>query len=160
MLSKMPRGRPLNLLLEVGAMGGRTGPADCEEAAAVAREIAGMRVGYLRLAGIEAFEGIFGGTPRDAETHVAAFMERVGQVACKCDAAGSFGVDEVILTAGGSAFFDQVVRRCRAFSSHVVKRWFCGPGVISPMIMDSMPQRWTGFGSERWKQQCVCLAQL
>jgi D-serine dehydratase len=109
-LSKMPPGRPLNLLLEVGAMGGRTGLRTVEDAAAVAREIAGMSgSGLLRLAGIEAFEGIFGGTPREAETRVTAFMEHVTEVARRCDANGSFGVGEVVLTAGGSAFFDQVV---------------------------------------------------
>jgi len=108
-LSKLPRGRPVNLLLEVGAMGGRTGLRTVADAAAVAREIAGMQ-GYLHLAGIEAFEGIFGGTPREAETHVASFMERVSEVARQCDAAGVFGPGEVILTAGGSAFFDQVVK--------------------------------------------------
>ena len=109
-LSNMPRSRPLNLLLEVGAMGGRTGLRTVDDAAAVAQEIGKMSgSGLLRLAGIEAFEGIFGGTPREAETHVAAFMERVSEVARRCDANGSFGADEVILTAGGSAFFDQVV---------------------------------------------------
>jgi D-serine dehydratase len=109
-LSKMPRGRPVNLLLEVGAMGGRTGLRTVEDAAAVAREIGEMSgAGLLRLAGVEAFEGIFGGTAREAETQVASFMERVSEVARRCDTNGSFGVDEVILTAGGSAFFDQVV---------------------------------------------------
>jgi D-serine dehydratase len=91
-------------------MGGRTGLRTVEDAAAVAREIAGMSgSGLLRLAGIEAFEGIFGGTPREAETRVTAFMEHVTEVARRCDANGSFGVGEVVLTAGGSAFFDQVV---------------------------------------------------
>jgi D-serine dehydratase len=107
-LSRIPGSRPVNLLLEVGAMGGRTGLRTVADAAAVAREI-GRMGGSLRLAGIEAFEGIFGGTPREAESHVAAFMEHVSEVARRCDADGSFGVDEVILTAGGSAFFDQVV---------------------------------------------------
>jgi D-serine dehydratase len=108
-LSKLPRSRPVNLLLEVGAMGGRTGLRTVTDAVAVAREIAGIQ-GYLRLAGIEAFEGIFGGTPREAETHVASFMERVSEVARQCDSAGVFAPGEVVLTAGGSAFFDQVVK--------------------------------------------------
>lgn len=106
-LSKLPPGRPVNLLLEVGAMGGRTGLRTVDEAAAVAREIGGM-AGWLRLAGIEAFEGIFGGTPREAEVQVAAFMERVSEVARRCDFSDT--LSEVILTAGGSAFFDQVVK--------------------------------------------------
>jgi D-serine deaminase-like pyridoxal phosphate-dependent protein len=107
-LSKLPRGRPVNLLLEVGAMGGRTGLRTVEDAADVAKEISTM-AGCVRLAGIEAFEGIFGGTPREAETHVASFMERVSEVARRCDSTGAFGTDQVVLTAGGSAFFDQVV---------------------------------------------------
>ncbi len=89
-LIKVPRGRPVNLLLEVGAMGGRTGLRTVDEAAAVAREIGGNGGScLLRLAGIEAFEGIFGGTPREAETQVAAFMERVSEVARRCDFSGS-----------------------------------------------------------------------
>jgi D-serine dehydratase len=112
-LSKLPRSRPVNLLLEVGAMGGRTGLRTVDDAAAVGREIAFMD-GHVRLAGIEAFEGIFGGTPREAETHVASFMERVSEVARQCDAAGVFGPGEVVLTAGGSAFFDQVVKALKA----------------------------------------------
>ncbi len=106
-LSTLPRGRPVNLLLEVGAMGGRTGLRTVEEAVAVAREIGGM-TGCLRLAGIEAFEGIFGGTPREAEAQVAALLERVSEVARRCDFSET--LDEIILTAGGSAFFDQVVK--------------------------------------------------
>jgi D-serine dehydratase len=106
-LSKLPRSRPVNLLLEVGAMGGRTGLRTADEAAAVATEIGGM-AGCVRLAGIEAFEGIFGGTPREAETQVVSFMERVSEVARRCDF--SAALDEIVLTAGGSAFFDQVVK--------------------------------------------------
>ena len=108
-LSKLPRGRPVNLLLEVGAMGGRTGLRTVDEAVAVAKEIGGM-AGCSSLAGIEAFEGIFGGTPREAEVQVASFMERVSEVARRCDSAGAFAGEEVVLTAGGSAFFDQVVK--------------------------------------------------
>ena len=95
-------------MLEVGAKGGRTGLRTVDEAVAVAEQIETLGGGYLQLAGIEAFEGIFGGTPREAETHVASFMEHVSEVARRCD--GVFSVDEVVLTAGGSAFFDQVVK--------------------------------------------------
>jgi D-serine dehydratase len=114
-LSKLPRSRPVNLLLEVGAMGGRTGLRTVDGAVTVATEIAEMSAGgSLRLAGIEAFEGIFAGSPREAETSVTSFMQQVSEVARGCDAAGAFGVDEVILTAGGSAHFDQVVKALQA----------------------------------------------
>jgi D-serine dehydratase len=112
-LSKLPRTRPLNLFLEVGAAGGRTGVRTVDEALSVARELAGMRES-LRLVGIEAFEGIFSGTPREAEISVEAFMLRVSEVARRCDEEGLFGGTQIILTAGGSAYFDQVVKALTA----------------------------------------------
>jgi len=114
-LAHLPRGRPINLLLEVGAMGGRTGLRSVDGAATVATEIAEMSAGgSLRLAGIEAFEGIFAGSPREAEASVTTFMQQVSEVARQCDRAGVFGADEIILTAGGSAHFDQVVKALTA----------------------------------------------
>ena len=114
-LSKLPRGRPLNLLLEVGAVGGRTGVRTVDDAVVVAKEVAAMSdSGSLRLAGIEAFEGIFPGTPREAEANVSSFMERVSEVARHCDGIGAFRSPEVVLTAGGSAHFDQVVKALNA----------------------------------------------
>ena len=107
-LSKLPRGRALNLLLEVGAAGGRTGVRTVEEALLVAREVAGLS-DSLRLAGIEAFEGIFPGSPAEAEVNVEAFMKRVSEIAHRCDVEHLFG-ESAILTAGGSAYFDQVVK--------------------------------------------------
>ena len=114
-LSKLPRTRPINLLLEVGAMGGRTGARTVDDALLIAKETTAMSAsGSLRLAGIEAFEGIFAGTPREAETNVAGFMQQVSEIARQCDSAGSFRGAEVILTAGGSAHFDQVVKSLTA----------------------------------------------
>ena len=114
-LSKLPQGRPINLLLEVGAVGGRTGVRTVDDALQVAKEVTAMSdSGSLRLAGIEAFEGIFAGSPREAESNVARFMDRVSEVARKCDGTESFRGAEVILTAGGSAHFDQVVEALSA----------------------------------------------
>jgi D-serine dehydratase len=108
-LSRVPRGRAVNLLLEVGAAGGRTGVRTAEDALRVAREVAGMS-DSLRLAGIEAFEGIFPGNPREAEVNVETFMQQVGEVARRCDAEQLFGGENIVLSAGGSAYFDQVVK--------------------------------------------------
>jgi D-serine dehydratase len=107
-LSKLPRGRALNLLLEVGAVGGRTGVRTVDDALLVAREVAG-KSNSLRLAGIEAFEGIFPGSPAEAEVGVEALMKQVSEVARRCDAEQLFGGESIVLTAGGSAYFDQVV---------------------------------------------------
>jgi D-serine dehydratase len=108
-LSKLPRGRALNLLLEVGVAGGRTGVRTVDDALLVAREVAGMG-DSLQLAGIEAFEGIFPGSPAEAEVNVEAFMRQVSEVGRRCDAEQLFGSESVVLTAGGSAYFDQVVK--------------------------------------------------
>jgi len=109
-LAKVARGRPVNLLLEVGAMGGRTGIRTLEDAVEVAGEIGAMSAGgSVRLAGIEAYEGIFPGSPGEVESRVTSFLGHVGTVARQFDADGAFAGSEVILTAGGSAHFDQVV---------------------------------------------------
>ncbi len=105
--------RPINLLLEVGAPGGRTGARSAGEAVRVAREITGLG-GLLRLVGVEAFEGIFPGSPRESEVAVDTFLKHVAQVAQTCDDDGLFRGDSIVLTAGGSAHFDQVVKALRA----------------------------------------------
>jgi D-serine dehydratase len=110
-LLKLPPRRPVNLLLEVGAPGGRTGVRTIDDAVLVAREVVAMSdSGTLRLAGIEAFEGVFAGSPHEAEVRVTSFMDQVSDVARHCDSIGAFLGTEVVLTAGGSAHFDQVVK--------------------------------------------------
>ena len=64
----------------------------------------------LRLAGIEAFEGIFPGTPAEAEVSVEALMRQVSEIARRCDMEQLFAGESIVLTAGGSAYFDQVVK--------------------------------------------------
>jgi len=76
-------------------MGGRTGVRTVDEALLVAREVAGMS-DSLRLAGIEAFEGIFPGSPAEAEVGVEALMKQVSEVARRCDAEQLFGGESVV----------------------------------------------------------------
>jgi D-serine deaminase-like pyridoxal phosphate-dependent protein len=99
--------RPLPVLVELGYPGGRTGCRNLAEAEAVARAVA--RAGSLRLAGAAGYEGLIG---RDRGP------EAVGRVAAYCRelralgellAATGLAPDELILSAGGSAFFDVVV---------------------------------------------------
>jgi D-serine dehydratase len=93
--------RPLEVLLEVGAMGGRTGARDAATAMRVARAIAAAP--GLALAGVEAFEGLLPDT-----TQVDAFLGTLVATARACAAEGLFGGEEVLLTAGGTAFFDRI----------------------------------------------------
>jgi D-serine deaminase-like pyridoxal phosphate-dependent protein len=99
--------RPLPVLVELGYPGGRTGCRDLAAAEAVARAVA--QAGSLRLAGAAGYEGLIG---RDRSP------QTVGKIAAYCRELRSLGAllaaglapDELILSAGGSAFFDVVVR--------------------------------------------------
>ena len=93
--------RPLPVLLEVGAKGGRTGARSTEAALDVARAIAAAP--GLALAGVEAFEGLLAETAQ-----VDAFLGTLVATARACAAEGLFGTEEILLTAGGTAFFDRI----------------------------------------------------
>lgn len=93
--------RPLKVLLEVGAKGGRTGARSTEAALDVARAIAAAP--GLALAGVEAFEGLLAETAQ-----VDTFLGMLVATARACAAEGLFGAEEILLTAGGTAFFDRI----------------------------------------------------
>ena len=93
--------RPLKVLLEVGAKGGRTGARSTDAALEVARAIAAAP--GLALAGVEAFEGLLAETAQ-----VDAFLGTLVATARACAAEGLFGTEEILLTAGGTAFFDRI----------------------------------------------------
>lgn len=107
-------GRPLQLLIELGLGGGRAGCRTIDAALAVARAVKEAEP-HLALRGVEAFEGIipFGPDSRDDERRVGAFVESIGTLAHACDEQGLFANGEVLLTAGGSAFFDIVTSHLR-----------------------------------------------
>ena len=97
--------RAIDVLLEIGYPGGRTGCRNLETALAVAEAIA--RTPGLRLAGVENFEGLL---KNPAE--VDAFLGRYGEIVTQVAARGLFRREgPIVLTAGGSAFFDRVARR-------------------------------------------------
>lgn len=99
-------GRRLQVLIELGLPGGRTGFRDDAEALAAAERIAASP--HVCLRGIEAFEGIVQGleaAERDAK--VDALLERIVRLAEHCHDAGLFA-GEPMLSAGGSALFDRV----------------------------------------------------
>ncbi len=103
--------RPLPLLVELGIAGKRAGCRDLDEAMAVARAIAAAP--GLRLAGIEGYEGLLVSDDRDADVAaVAAFVARLADLLRLADGEGLFGpgADPILLSAGGSAYFDLVAR--------------------------------------------------
>ncbi|WP_237532742.1 alanine racemase [Streptomyces sp. SID8352] len=97
--------RPLDVVVELAAgEGARTGARTAAECAAVADAVAATRT--LRLAGVAGYEGE---VPAADPERVRAWLRRLVELAAELDAAGRFaGVDEVVLSAGGSAWFDAV----------------------------------------------------
>ncbi|MGW0577384.1 amino acid deaminase [Streptomyces sp. NPDC002920] len=97
--------RPLDVVVELAAgEGARTGARTEAECAAVADAVAAT--GTLRLAGVAGYEGEVPGA--DPE-RVRAYLRRLTGLAADFDKAGRFaGLDEVIVSAGGSAWFDAV----------------------------------------------------
>ena len=104
--------RPFEVLLEVGVAGGRTGVRAHDAALALARRAHDSAA--VMLAGVECYEGL-GNTGRSEDDRPATddLMDRVERLVRACDAEGLFGVDEVIVSAGGSGVFDLVVPRLR-----------------------------------------------
>lgn len=100
--------RPLNVLVEKGFSGGRTGCRTNDEALAVARAVAASP--HLVLAGVEGFEGIIRKADATSTTQaIEAFLAGIVELAEACDAQGLFAGDAILLSAGGSAYFDLVV---------------------------------------------------
>jgi len=95
--------RRLQVLVEAGALGGRTGVRTLVEGLAVA-EAAAAAPG-LALRGIEAFEGIFQTLP-DSVDRATAMLDLVTALASGCADRGLFATGPVILSAGGSGLFD------------------------------------------------------
>jgi D-serine dehydratase len=101
--------RPITVLLEGGIAGGRTGCRTLEEGLHVARAVADAP--ELALVGIEGFEGLINRLqPPDTEAAVRSFLDFLVELASACAREDLFTPGPVHLTAGGSAFFDQVIR--------------------------------------------------
>ncbi|HET6354964.1 amino acid deaminase [Streptomyces sp.] len=97
--------RPLDVVVELGAgEGARTGARTEADCAAVADAVAAART--LRLVGVAGYEGE---VPQADDDRVHAWLRRLAALAADFDKAGRFeGADEIIVSAGGSAWFDAV----------------------------------------------------
>ncbi|MGA5288692.1 amino acid deaminase [Streptomyces pseudogriseolus] len=97
--------RPLDVVVELGAgKGARTGVRTEAECAAVADAVAGART--LRLVGVAGYEGE---VPEADPERVRTWLRRLVALAVDFDKAGRFaGLDEIVVSAGGSAWFDAV----------------------------------------------------
>jgi D-serine deaminase-like pyridoxal phosphate-dependent protein len=97
--------RPLDVVVELGAgEGARTGVRTEAECAAVADAVAAAAT--LRLVGVAGYEGE---VPDANGDRVRAWLRRLVDLAAEFDTAGRFdATDEIVVSAGGSAWFDTV----------------------------------------------------
>ncbi|MFH9587582.1 amino acid deaminase [Streptomyces luteogriseus] len=97
--------RPVDVVVELAAgEGARTGVRTETACAAVADAVAGTRT--LRLVGVAGYEGE---VPKADTERVTAWLRRLVALAADFDKAGRFaGLDEIVVSAGGSAWFDAV----------------------------------------------------
>ncbi|MBW4032049.1 MAG: amino acid deaminase [Acidobacteria bacterium] len=105
LLAESPGTRPLDVLIEFGAPGGRTGARGTEAALAVAREV--LAAPRLRLRGVAGYEGSYGAdrspsTLARVRTYLSELRELMSTL-LTWDA-----LLEPLVTAGGSAYFEVV----------------------------------------------------
>ncbi|MFE7109658.1 amino acid deaminase [Streptomyces sp. NPDC057575] len=97
--------RPVDVVVELGAgEGARTGVRTEAECVAVADAVAAT--GTLRLVGVAGYEGE---VPKASAERVRDWLDRLVALAVDFDRAGRFASgEEIVISAGGSAWFDAV----------------------------------------------------
>ena len=102
---------PVGVFVELGVPGGRTGARSEDEAVAVAAAV--HDTDRLRLVGVEGFEGLLAPdrSPQALAT-VDAFLDRMQRLTTRLADDGAFSAGgPVLVSAGGSRFFDRVAAR-------------------------------------------------
>ncbi|MGY4647809.1 alanine racemase [Mycobacterium sp. URHB0021] len=109
--------RPVNVLVEFGAAGGRCGARTLDEAIAVGQAIA--RSPRLALAGVAGYEGALGhDRSAGAVERITAYLDELGRLHT---ALAGLMTPESLITAGGSAYPDLVAAALRAHRNDTVR---------------------------------------
>jgi D-serine dehydratase len=118
-LAALETPRPLHVLVELGMTGGRTGARSIEAALDIARAVS--RAPTLRLAGIEGYEGLAERGELDSTLRaVDRFLDEMVRLAEAVDRE-RLVEGAMILSAGGSAYFDRVVLRFGSIGPEVTR---------------------------------------
>lgn len=97
--------RPLDVCVEIGAVGGRTGCRDAQTVDQVAAAVVGSP--WLRLVGVAGYEGTLGHDVSAAGlARVRTYLQQMRSAVLRL--AGLFEAGVVEVTAGGSTYFDLV----------------------------------------------------
>ncbi|MCR8726053.1 amino acid deaminase [Frigidibacter sp. ROC022] len=111
-LAETPLAQPIRMLLEVGVTGGRTGVRSTAEGLALADAMAAADPTRFRFAGVAAFEGVVPGAAESLQP-VIDYAQSTVDIAAALPPALLQGLDEFILTGGGSSHFD-IMAECFA----------------------------------------------
>src|SRR5699024_8383751 len=96
------------VLIELGYPGGRCGCRSVNEALALAEYIDNSQ--YLDLHGVEGFEGyIHGDGPENVAAKIRTFLTDLIRFTQTTDEKGWFVEGSILLSVGGSAFYDLVL---------------------------------------------------
>ena len=95
-------GLRLNVLVELGVTGGRTGVRDGEQPAAVLRALSRWN-GSIALCGVEIYEGVL-----HDESSIRTFLQRAVELTRKLAAEARFQHTPILLSGAGSAWYDVV----------------------------------------------------
>src|SRR5690242_12109804 len=124
-LTEVPVPRPIPVLVELGATGGRTGARTLEAAVAVAERIAASPV--LRVAGVSGYEGALAhDSSAQSLDRIRTYLQDMAALHRRLETEGRYPrAGEVYVTAGGSAYFDvvaEVLAPLAGGRTHVVVR--------------------------------------
>jgi D-serine dehydratase len=97
--------KPLNVLIEIAPAHGRAGVRTSCEVIELAHEVR-RNSPWLQLSGIECYEGVI--HCENPVPVVDEFLSFVAQTAVEVEALGLFDTEKLILTGGGTVFFDRV----------------------------------------------------
>ncbi len=102
---------PIGVFVELGVPGGRTGARSEDEAVAVAAAVNASD--RLRLVGVEGFEGLLApDRSPEALARVDDYLDGMRRLTTRLADDGAFSTDgPVLVSAGGSRFFDRVAAR-------------------------------------------------
>jgi D-serine dehydratase len=102
------QGLRVNVLLEIGVQGGRTGVRDDMQLESVLMALASWRHS-VALCGVELYEGIL-----DDEAAIRALLKRAVDTACDLATEGLFDHSPILLSGAGSAWYDVVAEEFSA----------------------------------------------
>ncbi|MBO9706636.1 MAG: amino acid deaminase [Caulobacter sp.] len=107
--ARAPQAPAARLLIELGMADGRCGVRSADEGLALARLIGDLP--GVELHGVEGYEGlVFTDHARQDAVEVDAYLDSLLDLYRRLAEADLFASDEVILTAGGSAYYDLVAQ--------------------------------------------------